>query len=110
MAGCTVPDTWPIIPAGGGTIYTTAVAPAAGNSNFINSMDPINDIAGDVIAAGDAVGVACPKLVDLQHYMKLTRGLTIGDTGTGAAGNCTTETVGSIYQTATIVFCCCKCC
>ena len=36
MACCTVPDQWPIIPNGGATIYTTAGAPAAGNSNFIN--------------------------------------------------------------------------
>ena len=86
MAGCTVPDTWPIIQAGG-AIYTTAGAPANGNSNFINSMDPINDIAGDVITAGDAANVVCPKLVDLQNYMKLTRGFTIGDTGAGATGN-----------------------
>ncbi len=34
--------------------------------------------------------------------MKLTRGFTIGDTGAGSAGNCTTGTVGSNYQTAAI--------
>jgi hypothetical protein len=34
--------------------------------------------------------------------MKLTRGFTIGDTGAGAAGNCTVGTVGSNYQTAAI--------
>ena len=57
MAGCTVPDTWPIIPNGGATIYKTNGAPAAGNSNYINSMDPLNDIAaGDVIAAADTAG------------------------------------------------------
>ena len=105
MAGSTVPDTWPIIPAGGATIYTTAGAPAAGNSNFINSMDPLNDIAGDVIAAADTAGAGNAlntKLIDLQNYMKLTRGFTIGDTGAGSAGNCTTGTVGSNYQTAAI--------
>ena len=47
-----VPDTHPIIQSGGATIYTTAGAPAAGNSNFINSMDPINDIATDNVGAG----------------------------------------------------------
>ena len=50
MAGCTVPDTWPMIPNGEATIYTTSGAPAAGNSNYINSMDPLNDIAADSIA------------------------------------------------------------
>ena len=102
MAGCTVPDTWPIIPQGGATIYTTSGAPANGNSNFINSMDPSNDIAGDVITAADALNVVCPKLVDVQNYLKLARGFTIGDTGAGAAGNCTTGTAGSNYQTAAI--------
>ena len=102
MAGCTVPDTYPIIPNGGATIYTTNGAPTAGNSNYINSMDPFNDIAGDVITGADALNVVCPKLVDLQNYMKLSRGFTIGDTGSGSAGNCTTGTVGSNYQTAAI--------
>ena len=105
MAGCTVPDTWPIIPNGGATVYTTSGAPAAGNSNFINSMDPLNDIAGDVIAAADAAGAGNPlntKLIDLQNYMKLTRGFTVGDTGAGSWGNCTTGTVGNNYQTAAI--------
>ena len=37
-----------------------------------------------------------------QNYMKLTRGFTFGDTGCGSAGNCTTGTVGSNYQTAAI--------
>jgi hypothetical protein len=55
MAGCTVPDTHPIIPAGTATIYSTQGAPAAGNSNFINSMDPNNDIAADNVGAGDAL-------------------------------------------------------
>jgi hypothetical protein len=100
MAGCTVPDTWPIIPAGGATIYTTSGAPAAGNSNFINSMDPLNDIAADNVLAGDTTALGFPKVVDLQNYMKLTRGFTIGDTGAGSAGNCTTATVGSNYQQA----------
>ena len=100
MAGCTAPDTWPIIPGGGATLYTTS---GAGNANYINSMDPNNDIATDVIGAGYAVGGACPKLVYLQNYMKLTRCFTIGYTGAGAAGNCTTGTVGSKYQTAAIV-------
>ena len=68
-------------------------------------MDPLNDIAGDVIAAADTAGAGNPlntKLIDLQNYMKLTRGFTIGDTGAGSAGNCTTGTVGSNYQTAAI--------
>ena len=102
MAGCTVPDTYPIIPSGTATIYNTNGAPAAGNSNFINSMDPINDIAADNVGAGDALNVVCPKVVDMQNYMKLTRGFTIGDTGAGTAGNCTVGTVGSNYQTAAI--------
>ena len=108
MAGCTVPDTWPIIPSGGATIYTTAGAPAAGNSNFINSMDPINDIVADnITAAADAPAglvnlTAVNKVIDIQNYMKLTRGFTIGDTGAGSAGNCTTATVGSNYQQAAI--------
>ena len=34
--------------------------------------------------------------------MKLTRGFTIGDTGAGAAGNCTTGTVGSNFQQTAI--------
>jgi hypothetical protein len=65
-------------------------------------MDPLNDIAVDAITAADALNVVCPKLVDLQNYMKLSRGFTIGDTGAGSAGNCTTATVGSNYQTAAI--------
>ena len=100
MAGCTVPDTWPIIPAGGVNIYTTAAT-----SNAVNSMDPINDIAGDVIAAADTAGAGNAlntKLIDFQNYQKLTRGFTIGDTGAGQAGNCTTGTVGSNYQQAAI--------
>ena len=102
MAGSSVPDTWPIIPSRGATIYTTAGAPAAGNSNFINSMDPLNDIAADVIVAADIITTVAAKLVDLQNYMKLTRGFTIGDTGAGTAGNCTTGTVGSNYQQVAI--------
>ena len=46
-------------------------------------MDPLNDIAGDVIAAADTAGAgnaSNTKLIDLQNYMKLTRGFTIGDT------------------------------
>ena len=103
MAGCTVPDTTPIIAAGGATIYTTGgVAPVAGNSNFINSMDPNNDIAADVIIAADTAGAGNAlntKLIDLQNYMKLTRGFTIGDTGAGAAGNVNNATVGTSYAT-----------
>ncbi len=107
MAGCTLPDTYPIIPAGGANIYSTNYASNnnhgnIGTSNCINNMDPNNDIAGDVIGAGDATNVVCPKLVDLQNYMKLTLGFTIGDTGAGTAGNCTTGTVGSNDQTAAI--------
>ena len=98
MAGCTVPDAVPIITSGGATIYTTSGAPATGNSNFINSMDPNNDVAADVITAGDAIGVVAPKLVDLQNYMKLTRGFTIGDTGAGSAGNVNNGTVGTNYS------------
>ena len=102
MAGSTVPDTWPIIPSGGANIYTTAA-----NSNAINSMDPINDLAADTIAIGDTVKAAAAdsfnaKVIDLQNYSKLTRGFTIGDTGAGSAGNCTTGTVGSNYQQAAI--------
>ena len=107
MAGCTVPDTYPIIPSGGAGIYTTVAT-----SNAVNSMDPINDIAADAVniattAGGDWNGnVACQtvlqKLMDLQNYQKLTRGFTIGDTGAGSVGNCTTGTVGSNYQQASI--------
>jgi hypothetical protein len=103
MAGSTVPDTWPIIPSGGANIYTTVA-----NSNALNSMDPINDIAADTITAvADApAGVvnltAVNKIIDIQNYSKLTRGFTIGDTGAGSAGNCTTGTVGSNYQQAAI--------
>ncbi len=103
MAGCTVPDTWSIIPSGGAYIYTTVA-----NSNAINSMDPINDIAGDAITAAiDApAGVinltAVNKHIDIQNYSKLTRGFTIGDTGAGSAGNCTTGTVGANDQQAAI--------
>ena len=46
-------------------------------------MNPLNDIAGDVIAAADTAGAgnaSNTKLIDLQNYMKLTRGFTIGDT------------------------------
>jgi hypothetical protein len=102
MAGCTVPDTYPIIPAGTATIYTTTGAPAAGNSNFINSMDPNNDIAADNVGAADAFAVIATKVIDMQNYMKLTRGFTIGDTGAGTAGNCTVGTVGSNFQQAAI--------
>jgi hypothetical protein len=101
MAGCTVPDTWPIIPSNtAATLYTTAAT-----SNVINSMDPINDIAADNVAAADTAGTGNAlntKLIDLQNYMKLTRGFTIGDTGAGSVGNCTTGTVGSNYQQAAI--------
>jgi hypothetical protein len=76
------PDIYPIIPAGGATIYSTSGAPTAGNSMFINSMDPIYDIATDTISLGDTVKAAAAdsfnaKVIDLQHYMKLTRGFTI---------------------------------
>ncbi len=47
-----------IIPAGGATIYSTNGAPALGNSNFINSTDPINDSAADTIAIADTVKAA----------------------------------------------------
>jgi hypothetical protein len=103
MAGCTVPDTWPIIPSGGAAIYTTAAT-----SNAVNSMDPLNDLANETIAIGDTVKGAAAndalnaKLIDLQNYQKLTRGFTIGDTGAGSVGNCTTNTIGSNYQTANI--------
>ena len=102
MAGCTVPDTWPIIPSGGTTLYTTAAT-----SNAVNSMDPINDIAGDTIAIGDTVKAAAAdsfnaKVIDMQNYQKLTRGFTIGDTGAGSVGNCTTGTIGSNYQQGAI--------
>ena len=86
MAGCTVPDSWPIIPSSGANLYT-----AAAGSNAINSPDPTIDIAADVIAAADTAGAGNPlntKLIDLQNYMKLTRGFTIGDTGAGQIGNC----------------------
>ena len=95
MAGCMVPDTWPIIPSGGANLYTTAAT-----SNALNSMDPNNDIAADNIGAADLVAVVAPKLIDLQNYMKLTRGFTIGDTGAGSVGNCTTGTVGTNYAQA----------
>ncbi len=102
MAGCTVPDTFPIIPAGTATIISTEGAPAAGYSNFINSMDPIHDVAADNVGAADAIAVIATKVIDMQNYMKLTRGFTIGDTGAGTAGNCTVGTVGSNYQQAAI--------
>ena len=103
MAGCTVPDTWPIIPSGGAAIYTTAAT-----SNAVNSMDPLNDLANETIAIGDTVKAAAAndalnaKVIDLQNYQKLTRGFTIGNTGAGSVGNCTTNTIGSNYQTANI--------
>ena len=102
MTRCTVPDNYPIIPSGGTTIYSTAA-----NSNAVNSMEPNNDIAVDTIATGDTVEAAAAdsfnaKVIDLQNYMNLTRGFTIGDTGEGAAGNCTTGTVGSHYQQTAI--------
>ncbi len=114
MAGCTVPDTYPIIPAGGANMHSTNYASnnnqgnIAGTSNWVNSMDPNNDIAGDTTAIADTVKAAAAagafnaKVIDLQNYMKLTRGFTIGDTGAGTAGNCTIGPVGSNYQTAAI--------
>ncbi len=36
----------------------------------------------------------------MQSCFKLARGFSIGDTGTGSAGNCTTGTIGSNNQTA----------
>ncbi len=50
-------------------------------------MDPNNDIAGDTIAIAETVKAAAAadafsaKVIDLQNYLKLTRGFTIGDTG-----------------------------
>jgi hypothetical protein len=78
MAGCThctVPDTYPSIPAVGATIYSTIGAPTAGNSNLVNSLDPINDIAADTKAIGDTVKAAAAdslnaKVIDLQIDMK----------------------------------------
>ena len=90
MAGCTVPDTWPIIP-------TTPLG-ATGTGG----MDPINDLSIDAIGAGDAVGVLAPKVLDIQNFMKISRGFTYGDTGTGNTGNATTGAVGTNYQTAAI--------
>ena len=49
-----------------------------------------------VKAAADSFNA---KVIDLQNYMKLTRGFTFGDTGAGTAGICNTGTVGSNYQT-----------
>jgi hypothetical protein len=82
MAGCTVPDTYPIILAGGANIYSTNNASnnnqgnIAGTSNCLNSKDPNNHIAGDTIAISDTVKAAADsfnaKLRDLQNYMKLT--------------------------------------
>ena len=43
MAGCTVPDTWPIIP-------TTALSTVGAGG-----IEPISDIAALTIAAGDTV-------------------------------------------------------
>ncbi len=80
MAGCTVPDTYPIIPAGGANIYSTNYVSnnnqgnIAGTSNWVNSMDPNNDIAGDTIAIADTVKAAAAaaaaafnaKVIDLK--------------------------------------------
>ncbi len=65
-------------------------------------MDPNNDIAADNVGPADLVAVVAPKVIDLQNYMKLSRGFTIGDTGAGSVGNCTVGTVGSNFQTAAI--------
>jgi hypothetical protein len=90
MAGCTVPNTWPIIP-------TDALTATGGGG-----MDPINDLSVDAITAADAIAVLAPKVLDIQNFMKISRGFTYGDTGTGNAGNATTGTVGTNYQTAAI--------
>ena len=95
MAGCTVPDTWPIIP-------TTALSTVGAGG-----IEPISDIAALTIAAGDTVKASAAdsfncKVIDMQNYFKLARGFSIGDTGTGNVGNCTTATIGSNYQTAAI--------
>ena len=86
MAGCTVPDTWPIIP-------TTALSATGGGG-----MDPINDLSVDAITAADALNVLAPKVLDIQNFMKISRGFTYGNTGTGNTGNAITGTVGTNYQ------------
>ena len=95
MAGCTVPDTWPIIP-------TTALSTVGAGG-----IEPISDIGALTIAAGDTVKASAAdsfncKVIDMHNYFKLARGFSIGDTGTGNVGNCTTGTIGSNYQTAAI--------
>ena len=90
IAGSTVPDTWPIIP-------TTSLSNVGAGG-----MDPQSDLSNDVVGAGDALAVLATKVVDIQNFMKLSRGFTYGDTGTGNTGNATTGTVGSNYQTAAI--------
>jgi hypothetical protein len=95
MAGCAVPDTWPIVP-------TTALSTVGAGG-----IEPISDIGALTIAIGDTVKAAAAdsfnaKVIDLQNYFKLARGFSIGDTGTGNVGNCTTGTIGSNYQTAAI--------
>ena len=95
IAGCTVPDTWPII-------ATTALS-----NTGAGGIEPISDLASNTIAAGDTVKASAAdsfncKVIDMQNYFKLARGFSIGDTGTGNAGNCTVGTIGSNYQTAAI--------
>ncbi len=36
-------------------------------------------------------------MIEMQNYFKLALGFSLGDTGTGKVGNCTTNTVGSNY-------------
>ncbi len=92
MAGCVVPDTWPIIP-------TTALSTVGAGG-----LEPMSDIA-DTVKASAADSFNC-KVIDMQNYFKLARGFSIGDTGTGNVGNWTTAstaTIGSKYQTAAIL-------
>ena len=41
-------------------------------------------------------------MIEMQNYLKLALGFSLGDTGTGNVGNCTTNTVGSSYGAAAI--------
>ena len=65
-----------------------------------SSIDPSNDIAGDIIAAADTAGAGNAlntKLIDFQNYTKLVRNYSQGDTGVNTAGNAITGTVGTNY-------------